>query len=179
LKYLHLPVSAAQREEFASNPHKFLEFRKAIEADGNTIHGVTLKGSELQKGAIAAFQSMMRQCLAKKPEIVQFPIPSFDVGCRRLTPGPGYLEAPVEADVDFITDKISSIVPQGVVLENGKSIEIDALVCATGFNTSSPPPFHVIGYPWSFTSGEFHSLPRDLPHNGRRWLPELLHDAWA
>jgi hypothetical protein len=109
------------------------------------IHGATIMGSELQKGAVEAFRAMMKERLAKKPEIADFLTPSFAVGCRRLTPGPGYLEALVEDNVDFVSDKIISIVPEGVVLENGKTIEIDALACATGFKTSSPPPFHIHG----------------------------------
>jgi hypothetical protein len=88
---------------------------------------------------------MMRERLKKKPEIAAFILPSFAVGCRRLTPGPGYLEALVEDNVDFVSDQISEIVPEGVILETGRKIEIDALICATGFNASSPPPFEVYG----------------------------------
>ena len=87
----------------------------------------------------------MRERLKKKPEIADFILPSFAVGCRRLTPGPGYLEALVEDNVDFVSDQISEIVPEGIVLETGRKIEIDVLVCATGFNASSPPPFEVYG----------------------------------
>jgi hypothetical protein len=124
---------------------KFLEFRKLIETDGNTIHGITFKGSDIQNWAVSAFGDMMRERLKKKPEIADFILPSFAVGCRRLTPGPGYLEALVEDNVDFVSDQISEILPEGVVLETGRKIEIDALVCATGFNASSPPPFEVYG----------------------------------
>lgn len=99
----------------------------------------------MQKGAVQAFRAMMKQRLAKKPEIVDALTPSFAVGCRRLTPGPGYLEALVEDNVDFVSDKIASITPEAIVLENGRTIEIDALVCATGFDTSSRPPFHIFG----------------------------------
>jgi hypothetical protein len=88
---------------------------------------------------------MMRERLKKKPEIADFIMPSFAVGCRRLTPGPGYLEALVEDNVDFVSDPIFEIVPEGVILETGRKFEIDALVCATGFNASSPPPFEVYG----------------------------------
>ena len=87
----------------------------------------------------------MKQKLAKKPEITEALIPSFNVGCRRLTPGPGYLEALVEDNVNFITEPISEITPRGITLESGKKVDIDVLVCATGFNVSSPPPFHVEG----------------------------------
>jgi hypothetical protein len=138
-------VSSEQRKEFATNPQKFLEFRKAIEADGNTIHGISFKGSDIQNAAVEEFRNMMKQRLTKKPEIVDALTPSFAVGCRRLTPGPGYLEALVEDNVEFVSDKIASISPNSVVLENGRNIEIDALICATGFNAGAPPPFHIYG----------------------------------
>lgn len=133
------------RAEFATDPEKYLAFRKIIEVDGNTIHGVTHKNSELQNDAVQAFKAMMKARLSKKPEIVEALTPSFAVGCRRLTPGPGYLEALVEDNVNFVSSPISSITPTAVVLETGENIEIDVLVCATGFNTSAPPPFHIIG----------------------------------
>jgi cation diffusion facilitator CzcD-associated flavoprotein CzcO len=140
-----IPVSEEQRLEFEANPDAYYKFRKIIEQDGNTVHGVTLAGSDLQKGAVEAFRAMMKQRLAKKPEIVEFLTPSFAVGCRRLTPGPGYLEALVEDNVDFVSTKIRSIMPKGVELENGRIVELDVLICATGFNASGPPPFVVTG----------------------------------
>jgi hypothetical protein len=99
----------------------------------------------MQRGAVEAFRAMMKERLAKKPEVVDALTPSFAVGCRRLTPGPGYLEALVEDNVDFVSDRIASINPKGIILENGRTVEIDALVCATGFNVSAPPPFDVYG----------------------------------
>jgi len=99
----------------------------------------------MQNNAVSAFRAMMKKRLSKKPEIVDALTPSFGVGCRRLTPGPGYLEALVEDNVDFISTPISSISPTGINLEDGRQIEIDALVCATGFNVSSRPPFEVFG----------------------------------
>jgi cation diffusion facilitator CzcD-associated flavoprotein CzcO len=140
-----IEFSEEQRHEFSTDPQKYLEFRKLIERDGNTIHGVTLANSAMQLEAQAAFRAMMKKRLAKKPEIVDALTPSFSVGCRRLTPGPGYLEALVESNVDFISTPIASISPTSISLSDGRSIEIDALVCATGFNSSSRPPFEVYG----------------------------------
>jgi hypothetical protein len=88
---------------------------------------------------------MMKERLSKKPEIADILIPSFAVGCRRLTPGPGYLEALVEENVNFISDKIAEVTPTGITLESGIHVPLDVLICATGFNTSAPPPFTVIG----------------------------------
>jgi cation diffusion facilitator CzcD-associated flavoprotein CzcO len=139
-----IPVSEEQRREFEANPEAYFKFRKIIEQDGNTVHGGTFAASELQKGAVEAFRAMMRKRLANKLEIAEFLTPSFAVGCRRLTSGPGYLEALTEDNMEFITTKIRSIMPKGVELENWRIVELDALVCATGFNAAGPPPFVVM-----------------------------------
>lgn len=140
-----LEFSKEQRDEFASQPEKFLAFRKAIEADGNTIHSVTLKDTDMQRTAMEICRAAMGGRLSAKPEIADFLIPTFGVGCRRPTPGPGYLEALVESNVDFITDPISEVTKDGIVLKGGRQIDLDCLVCATGFNASSAPPFPVKG----------------------------------
>lgn len=90
------------------------------------------------------FTQLMRERLAKKPEILDKILPDFAPGCRRLTPGPGFLEALTEDNVDFISKQIQNIVPEGVVLEDGALVEVDVLVCATGFNAASAPPFPIV-----------------------------------
>jgi cation diffusion facilitator CzcD-associated flavoprotein CzcO len=146
--YLVIPVSEEQRREFEANPEAYFKFRKIIEQDGNTVHGVTFAASELQKGAVESFRAMMKNHLANKPEIAEFLTPSFADGCRRLTPGPGYLEALTEDNVEFVTTKIRSIMPKGVELENGRIVELGALVCATGFNAAGLPPLCGYGEEW-------------------------------
>jgi cation diffusion facilitator CzcD-associated flavoprotein CzcO len=44
-----------------------------------------------------------------------------------------------------VTDEIDEIVENGVKTKDGKFYEVDAIVCATGFNTSFCPNFHLIG----------------------------------
>lgn len=87
----------------------------------------------------------MKDRLAQNPEILESLAPSFAVGCRRLTPGPGYLEALTAPNVDFISNKIKSITSNSIRLENGREIPLDVIVCATGFNTNNIPPFPIIG----------------------------------
>lgn len=99
----------------------------------------------MQDAARDDFTNLMRERLAKKPEILKSLLPSFSVGCRRLTPGPGYLEALVEDDVDFIDTPIVKAYESGLELADGRRLEFDVLICATGFHASAPPPFPVIG----------------------------------
>jgi len=99
----------------------------------------------MQLGAQKAFEEGMRARLEKKPQYFDWLKPGFAPGCRRLTPGPGFLEALSEDNVNFIRDKITAIEPKGVRTEDGKLHEIDVLCCATGFYASAAPPFRTAG----------------------------------
>jgi hypothetical protein len=72
-------------------------------------------------------------------------VPNFPVGCRRITPGMGYLKALNAPNVRVIGDEIQEIVPEGLKLANGELIEVDAIICATGFDVSFVPRFPLIG----------------------------------
>lgn len=85
-----------------------------------SVHQSTLRGTDMQAGGRAAFKANMIKRLAKKPWIADHRlylalgywnsrterlymtvIPEFGVACRRLTPGPGYLEALCEDNVSI------------------------------------------------------------------------------
>jgi cation diffusion facilitator CzcD-associated flavoprotein CzcO len=132
-------------EKIKNDPQAWLDFRLMVEADANNIHAVVLKGTPMQIGAQKAFEDGMRARLQKKPQYFDWLKPNFSPGCRRLTPGPGFLEALVEDNVNFIRDRIVKIEPKGIVTEDGKLHEIDVLVCATGFYASAAPPFRTAG----------------------------------
>merc|ERR1712093_575625 len=87
----------------------------------------------------------MQKKLAAKPHIAKAFIPNFAVGCRRLTPGPGYLEALVEPNVDFISTGIKRITETGIETVDGQHREYDTIVCATGFDTTFTPRIPIIG----------------------------------
>ena len=70
----------------------------------------------------------MRARLANKPELADFLIPSFAPGCRRLTPGPGFLEALTEDNVEPITTPIRKVTSTGIMLADGREVELDVLV---------------------------------------------------
>lgn len=138
-------MTPEKREALASNPEEYLKLRKVIEDSGNVIHEGTVHGSDMQKHLIKDFTASMRQKLAKKPELFDAIIPTFAPGCRRLTPGKGYLEALVQDNVQVTNETIAEITETGVRLASGREVQVDALACATGFRTSAPPPFEVVG----------------------------------
>lgn len=91
------------------------------------------------------FSETTKKRLEHKPELLPTFLPPFAVGCRRITPGPGYFEAVVEDNVIFITSDIDHINEKGLSLSDGRQVDVDVLVCATGFNTNAIPPFPITG----------------------------------
>ncbi|GAA5925144.1 flavin-containing monooxygenase [Sporobolomyces koalae] len=137
--------SEEEKKFWSENPEEYHKFRKSMEKELNSVHGVTMKGSELQLGAVEAFRELMVKKLEKKPHIAEKLIPTFPVACRRLTPGPGYLEALVEDNVDFISNPIKRITETGIETADGNHREYDTIVTATGFDTSYRPRIPIIG----------------------------------
>lgn len=80
-------------------------------------------------------QDLVKEKLAKRPDIFERIKPEYPVGCKRLGAGPGYLEALCADNVELITCGIKEIVADGVVDYEGKFRQADAIICATGFDT--------------------------------------------
>jgi cation diffusion facilitator CzcD-associated flavoprotein CzcO len=69
----------------------------------------------------------------------------WELGCRRLTPGRPYLEAIQQDNVSIVTTSIQGIVENGIETSDGEIHQLDAIVCATGFDTSFVPGFDLFG----------------------------------
>jgi len=87
----------------------------------------------------------MKQQLGGNEELAKKLTPEYEVGCRRATPGPGYLEAFTREDVSLVTSSIEKIEPNGIRTADGTLHEFDAIVCATGFDVSHRPSWPLIG----------------------------------
>lgn len=133
------------RKRFCEDPEYYESFRQAVEEDGNGIHAFTMRGTPLQLGAKQMFEESMKKRLEKAPHIFNSLLPSFSPGCRRLTPGPGYLEALTQPNVAFVTSPITKISAKTIHTADGSAHEVDAIICATGFHANTSPPFPVIG----------------------------------
>lgn len=127
------------------DPQLYLTYRKGLEQIVQSDHSVTIRDSAAQQQARAYFQMLMSQRLQKKPEILSHMLPDFPPLCKRLTPGPGYLEALTEENVDVIPEAIAEVTVDGIRTVDGKFREVDAIVCATGFDVSHTNRFPIHG----------------------------------
>ena len=90
-------------------------------------------------------QGYMQLMLQGNPALCEAVIPKFSVGCRRMTPGIGYLEALQAPNTRVVTEPIKKIVAEGIELISGEVVKLDVIACATGFDVSFRPRFPVIG----------------------------------
>ena len=140
--------SDEQREHFRNDPESYLTFRKQVEREINGKFQMLVNGSEKADDVRKLAYDSMVQLLGPDgaSKYAEKIIPEFPVGCRRITPGVGYLESFTKENVRIITDaSIERADQTGLVMSNGEHIELDAIVCATGFDVSFTPRFPVIG----------------------------------
>jgi cation diffusion facilitator CzcD-associated flavoprotein CzcO len=134
-----------EKARFQSDPEAYVQYRMALEVGMQGGYAVTHRDSKEHVGARAAFDKDMRRRLAKKPEIAEHLLPDFPPLCKRLTPGPGYLEALCDEKCEVIPVGIERVDEKGVIAKDGKHRAVDAIVCATGFDTSFQGRIPIIG----------------------------------
>lgn len=150
---LNFNFSEEQKKEFAENPAAYLAYRKGVEHELSSRFKMLHKDTPEQKAAVDFSRNDMLRRLGGDPEnhLAKTLIPSFPVGCRRPSPGNGYLEALSAPNVNVVTgSEIIRVEKDGLVVKDGETgkerkIVVDVIVCATGFDLSFRPRFPIIG----------------------------------
>ncbi|WRT66381.1 uncharacterized protein IL334_003336 [Kwoniella shivajii] len=138
-----LTPEAIQR--YRDHPEEHLEYCRDLESLANKRFGYITKGSEDQKNLYEAWSTHMQNGLKSRPEYYDKLHPSFGVGCRRPTPGPGFLEALTQSNVEAVFSGVDHIDETGLTTSDGDRREFDVIICATGFDVSFKPRFEVLG----------------------------------
>ena len=137
--------TAEEKRAFKETPQVLEELRKQNESGLNSMFGLYLKEHEIQSTMKTTFQEEMKTKLKGNEWLEDKLIPRWRVGCRRLTPGIGYLETLAKPNVKVVFGEIEEITERGCKCDDGKEYPVDILICATGFDTSFRPRFHTIG----------------------------------
>lgn len=157
------------------DPELYLRYRKNIESELNSRFRFILNGSKEQAEARKFAEDEMRKKLSSRPEIAEAIIPKdFAVGCRRPTPGDGYLEALCADNVDLIAQDISEITAKGIKTKDGVEHEVDIIICATGFDVSWKPSYPTIGREGRSMSDEWKDMPSTYLSVGVPHFPNYL-----
>jgi cation diffusion facilitator CzcD-associated flavoprotein CzcO len=75
--------------------------------------------------AMAIAQEQMRERLNHDPELCRMLIPDWALGCRRITPGDGYLEAFSLPNCNLTQSPILRISENAIHTADGKTHDID------------------------------------------------------
>jgi cation diffusion facilitator CzcD-associated flavoprotein CzcO len=72
--------------------------------------------------------------------------PDYRIGCKRIIISSDFLGTFMKPNVELVSEGIRKIVPNGIVTQDGRKIELDTIIFATGFDVMNPPHFrHVVG----------------------------------
>jgi cation diffusion facilitator CzcD-associated flavoprotein CzcO len=73
-------------------------------------------------------------------------MPSYTLGCKRILFSNGYYPALQRSNVELVTEGVREVRGRTLITNDGNEREVDAIVCATGFEASeAPPPFELRG----------------------------------
>ncbi|KAG8415761.1 hypothetical protein J3458_009582 [Metarhizium acridum] len=139
------PISQEEQKGFQDD-EAYLKFRKELEDKYWRRFDSFFRGTAENAELKANFTNIMKRRLASKPELADQLVPDFSPNCRRLTPGPGYLEAIVQDNVDYIQTKIRRFTESGIETEDGKHRAVDAVICATGSRPDLIPAFSITAH---------------------------------
>lgn len=132
--------SEAQKARFRDDADAFYEMRHEMEHTFNHFFYTLFKDSPQQRDAAAATEATMRERLGHDEELCAKLIPSWHLGCRRLSPGDGYLEALRADNAEVVFGEVDEINERGI-----GDREYDVIVCATGFDVSFAPSWDMGG----------------------------------
>ena len=115
----------------------YLSYRKKLEDGFWRTYEAQLSGSSASEAMPAKLTNLMKDRLGggDHPPLIDELLPDFPPHCRRLTPGPDYLESLLKDNVELIRTPISHFTYEGIVTKDGKLRKVDAVVCSTGANT--------------------------------------------
>ncbi|RAL01331.1 flavin-containing monooxygenase [Aspergillus ibericus CBS 121593] len=137
----------AEKRQFREDPKAFFEFRKKLENSVNGFCYAMLRDHPFNKDTRDTSMKRMQAIIKNIPDpsIAARMIPDFHPGCRRLTPGHGYLEAFTNPNTQMCWEPIERITETGIKTTDGQQNEFDIIVCATGFDTTYIPQWKLIG----------------------------------
>ncbi|KAL4876539.1 hypothetical protein BJY04DRAFT_231557 [Aspergillus karnatakaensis] len=133
-----------EKHAFATDSAKLTEYRRGIERGMSAQWAVFLRHTEEQRSTKEYMTAQLKDKL-QNTHLENLLIPAWSVGCRRITPGVGYLEALGDSKTEVVFGDIASVTERGCVGQDGKEYPVNILICATGFDTSFRPRFPILG----------------------------------
>ncbi|KAF2644630.1 FAD/NAD(P)-binding domain-containing protein [Massarina eburnea CBS 473.64] len=135
---------AERIEQARTSPEEYLKFRKELEEQLFSRFGGIFKGGEKNEAARESITKLMTARLGDRKDLLDSLVPDFAPNCRRLTPGPGYLEALCADNVTLVSTPIEKFTRTGIQTTDGVHREVDAVICSTGHDISFSTAFPIV-----------------------------------
>ncbi|EXJ70150.1 uncharacterized protein A1O5_06218 [Cladophialophora psammophila CBS 110553] len=134
-----------EKKTFEENPNLLLQLRRKMELLlCNNVDNFRV-GTPVQKKTEAYIRTAMTAKLEGFDELQKKMIPNFPSGCRRYTPGKGYLESLCQENVSVVFDTIMEFTEKGIKTADDQEHIFDMIICATGFDVAFAPFIDIIG----------------------------------
>ncbi|OAG39283.1 hypothetical protein AYO21_06487 [Fonsecaea monophora] len=134
-----------QKRQFETDPVYHNKYRKELIHRINKAFRLFVRDSAENLDATKFAIKQMSEKLQYNKELCEKLIPKWELGCRRVTPGEGYLESFLLPNVHLNMNPITKITENAVHTADGQSLEVNVVVCATGFDVSHCPHYPIIG----------------------------------
>jgi cation diffusion facilitator CzcD-associated flavoprotein CzcO len=129
------PYSAEELSRFRRNPWAPRRERWRIWKFQHSITALTADHPRL--GEVQEFSTDFLRRNVADEQLRDALTPRYPFRCKRVLLGEKYYQALQRAHVDLVTDPIRRITPTSIITVGGKVIDVDAIVMATGFETTS------------------------------------------
>lgn len=118
------PTYSEEEKRSFQDPIKHFEHRKGIISRSNKSFAVFRKGENNKEGMRLA-SAQMAEKLNHDPVLCEKLIPKWELGCRRITPGPGYLESFLLPNCHLTNSPITHVTENAVHTADGEAYECD------------------------------------------------------
>ncbi|KAK5054472.1 hypothetical protein LTR84_001363 [Exophiala bonariae] len=139
------PFTKEDRNRFSEDPSFHREYRRRIIHQINDGFKMYIKNSLANQAATETARKQMASKLQHDPDLCAQLIPSWALGCKRITPADGYLESLLLPNVELVSSAVTTVTENSIVTADGRSFEVDVIACATGFDVSLRPQWRMIG----------------------------------
>ncbi|OAL32862.1 hypothetical protein AYO20_07653 [Fonsecaea nubica] len=134
-----------EQARFRLHPEELKDLRQKLVHVQNTFYSALIEGAPTNLEAMKGVKALMYERLGGDEKLIEKLVPNWSLGCRRLTPGTGYLECLKQDNAELVDDAIVEITETGIRTADGKHREFDAIVMATGFDVSFRPRWQQLG----------------------------------
>ncbi len=154
------PFRAAERSIFRQVPGADWLYRKLVYWQKESAAIAFIRFPKLLRLAALLARKHIQQSIAD-PELRRKVTPTYALGCKRILISNNYYPALARDNVEVITQGLAEFRSTSVITDDGRKIEVDAVIYGTGFALRNPlAPMTVIGRDGRDLSKLWRSTPK-------------------